>query len=244
MSTILDKIRKVLAKAEGTDNPHEAEMLMAKVEAMLEEHNFSMLDVAKAGEDPIGTTHDAAYCWVSNSWVVTLSTQLARLYGCRTVTLQRRNKISIALSGRESGRVTFQLMLPFVLKQVRAEARANRDNDITGIVAATGWDWDRAASDASIKGIGSYERAVGNALAIRVAGLWRAAEARDADRVARGDRALVPVDMVEAEMYAAHPGVYTKKPSTVRTTAAAKASAERVSLHRQTTGANTLRIAT
>ena len=67
---IIDRIRKVLAKAEGTDNSAEADMLMAKVNSMLREHNLELLDIETAGsDDPLGVDRNADHCWKSNSWV-------------------------------------------------------------------------------------------------------------------------------------------------------------------------------
>ncbi len=240
-SKTLDRIRKVLAKAEGTNNQAEAEMLMAKVQSMLDEHNLSLLDVAHAdAEDPIGTDRRAAYCWVSNSWQKPLGAALARLYGCQMVYGQYKNKISFDVVGRQSARVTWSLMLPFVLKQVRAEAKTLREKDIMEIVQTTSWDYDRAAKQT--KGVGSYERAVGNALAIRVHRMAAEAEGKDATRVANGERALVPVDMVQAELEKEFPRLREARRSSISTTGAAKAAAAGISLHRQTGGRGQLKI--
>lgn len=240
-SKVLDRIRKVLALAEGTNNPAEAATMMEKVQAMLDEHNLSLLDVAHAdADDPIGTDMNAAYCWVSNSWVKPVAHALAELYGCRMVYGQRKNKISFDVVGRQSARVTWSLMLPFVLQQVRAEAKELRDKDITEIVATTSWDWDRAAKQT--KGVGSYERAVGNALSFRIWKLVQESKTRDAARVATGERALVPVDLLEAELADKFPALRESRASSLRTTGSAKAAAGRVSLHRQATGAGQQRI--
>lgn len=234
-SKVLDRIRKVLAKAEGTNNAAEAEMLMAKVQSMLDEHNLSLLDVAHAdADDPMGTEMGAAHCWVSNSWQKGLLAALAELYGCRVVYGQWKNKIVLDIVGRESARVTWSLMQPFVLKQVREQAKALREADILEIVKTTSWDWDRAAKQT--KGLGSYERAVGNALSLRIYRMVREAAKRDEARVANGERALVPVDMLEAEMAASFPNLRTAQSRGVSTTRDARAAAGNISLHRQTGG--------
>lgn len=227
---VLDRIRKVLAKAEGTNNPAEAAAMMEKVEAMLAEHNLTLLDVAaNDSTDPMGTDKRATYCWVSNSWIKPLAGRLARLYGCRIVTAQHKNKIYISISGRESARVTWQLMLPFVIDQVKREARNLREGDIyTGL---------------SVKGVGSYERAVGNALTDRIGRMVMENERRDADRVAGGERALVPVDMLQAEIERAWGGgLITSKGRGISTTRAARTAAGNVSLHRQTSGSTVRKI--
>lgn len=234
---ILDRIAKVLAKAEGTNNEAEAEMLMAKVQSMLEEHQLSMIDVATADrEDPIGVNYRAAHCWVSNSWMKMVAAQLADYYGCRLVYAQHKNKILFDVAGRLSARVTWEQMLPFVTKQVRAQAKALREKDILTIAGDTGWDWDRAARQ--VKGVGSYERAVGNALSYRLHRLAKDAQARDEARVANGERALVPVDQVDAVMREAFPDLREGQSRAVKTTNGAREAAAGISLARQT-GANT-----
>jgi hypothetical protein len=223
-SKILDRIRKVLALAEGTNNPAEAETMMAKVQAMLDEHNFTLLDVASASDDPIGTDMRAAHCYVSNSWIKKVAGPLARLYGCRIVITEIGNKIYISISGRESGRVTWSLMLPFVLDQVKAEAKKLREADIA------------LYGEPSVKGIGVYQRAVGNALSGRLWTMVHEQDAREAGRVANGERALVPVDLVEAEMSRAFPSLSTSRARALSTTPEARRAAANVSVHRQTGG--------
>lgn len=241
---VLDRTRKVLALAEGTNNMEEAALMMNKVHAMLREHNVTLLDVAQADTvDPVDASREAAYCWISNSWVKKVASALARLYGCQMVTQQQGNKLLMSIVGRQSARVTWEVMLPFVVAQVKSEARADRDSAITDLVAATGWDWDRASKHSRVKGIGAYERAVGNALVYRINGMARENEYQDSARVKAGERALVPVDMVEHALIAAFPNLRMLKARTLSTTSQAVASAQRVSLHHQTTAsAGTLKI--
>lgn len=45
MNSILQKVQKILAKAENTDNENEREVFMAKAQAMMEEHAITMAQV-------------------------------------------------------------------------------------------------------------------------------------------------------------------------------------------------------
>lgn len=210
---MLDKIRKIIAKAEGTDNAAEAEMLMAKAHKLLEEHNYTLLDVAE-DTDPIATQKSGTHAWTSNSWVTTLANQLAKYYGCSLVLSRTGNKRNHYVTGRESARVTFELMLPFILKQVRAAARA--------IQAQEGG------------GLGKHERRVGNELASRIFVMNRENDQREQARVARGERALVPVDMV-ALVEKEHFGNLSASKGRPRArSAAARNAAAGISLNRQT----------
>lgn len=213
----LDRIRKVFAKAEGTDNPHEAEMLMAKVQGMLDEHNLELLDIERASDaDPIGTDMNAYHHFVKDSWWRHTVSAVARLYGAQAVYHNvTKNKTVISVSGRESARITLSLMLPFIRKQIRAQARTLAQEH--GYSAA------------------KSERLVGNALTKRVWRMVWEAEERDQNRVATGQRALVPVDLVKAEIERAYGEVSIKKSST-KTTRDAVALADKISLNRQTTG--------
>ena len=221
---IIDRIRKVLAKAEGTNNIAEAEMLMAKVAAMLEEHNLELLDIGTAdADDPIGTTKEVATHLVNDSWMRNMVSALARYYGCRLVyTGLTKNKTALHVSGRESARITTQLMVPFVRKQVLAKARElvneQPENYRNNRVAA---------------------RRVANALTMRVNALAREQQEKEEQRVASGERALVPVDMIEAEMERAFGPLGTSRKTKIITSRGAMEKAAGISLSRQMSGSGT-----
>lgn len=52
MATIIEKIHKLLAKAEGTDNEHEADAFMAKAQALMVEYQVSDEQIRLQGEKP------------------------------------------------------------------------------------------------------------------------------------------------------------------------------------------------
>lgn len=120
------KIAALFAKAEGTDNEHEAETFMAKAQEMLQKHNLSRLDLDPEGHtDPLG--HDAeAYTWfASSSWHATLYHAVSNYYGCQMVRDKiDSNKFAAILIGREGARDTVKIAYPFIVKQVALQAKA------------------------------------------------------------------------------------------------------------------------
>lgn len=225
---IIDRIRKIMAKAESTNNAAEAEMLMAKVNALLTEHNYSLLDIETAhSDDPIGTDKYFATHLVNDSWYGHVVSSLARYYGCKcVVTTLTKNKKAYSMSGRESARVTVQLMAPFVRSQILAQAREMAESDpIT-------YRNPRIAA-----------RRVANALVFRIQKLVRENEAREEERVASGQNALVPVDLIDAERERAFPNIPTVRPVGIRTDSNARKRAEGISLYQQTTGEDQKKIA-
>lgn len=230
MSTdkIIDKIRKIIAKADGTTHPSEAETFMAKAHAMLEAHNLSLLDLADAtaaDADEIGTTDDLVTVLKSSYWAKALTFSLAQYFGCRAVLLTRGNHLAFCVTGRESARVTFELMHPYIMRQVRAQGRE---------LSKTG----KASSPSA------GARAVGNALTDRVNFLIWEERKKEEARVESGCRALVPVDAVKAAEAERFPELRTVKSRPKTTTAAARDAADRVSLsHQMTSDKKVARIA-
>ena len=215
MATIAEKIAKIIAKADSTTSQTEAETFMAKAQAMMEEHGLSLLDLGRLdAEDPIGHT-DRAYV-SSDGWKDKVAGQLATYFGCKIVRDQiTKTSYAYVVFGRESARVTFSLMLPYVLKQVAKMALDEH--------AAEHYPPARARS------------ALANATAIR---LFRLAkdnrEATEASRGTAGLNALVPVDLIDAEIAAVYRGGLKSSRANYATDANARAKAERISLHRQT----------
>lgn len=87
---ILRKIAALMAKANGTENEHEAAAFAAKAQAMLADHNMSMEDVVKYGAAKVGdrvaeTTLDNKY---ATGWRVTLMGAVCRFYFCKLLLSQ------------------------------------------------------------------------------------------------------------------------------------------------------------
>jgi hypothetical protein len=219
MSKIAEKIAKILAKATSTNSEAEADSLMAKVNEMLEAHGLTYADLAQANaEDPVGQTKAAAEFWASQHHRLALFSGLAKLYGARLVYTKLGNKYTVDLVGRESARVTFQLMVPFVLKQI---------NDAAKTLIETG----------AYTSKDSATRAVSNRLAVKAATMARENEQRDVQRVREGGFALVPVDLVDAAMGQFYPRMRESRASRINVgSAAAAAAAAKISLFQQTKG--------
>lgn len=221
MAKIIERIRKVLAKAEGTDNAAEAEMLMAKVNQMLEEHNFSMLDLATLEtDDPIGTTKKTSKFRNNDGWMRVLAAQVAQYYGCQAIIgydPYTKHTKYIHITGRESNRVTFEVMMPYIKAQVvKAGRMLHRDEP------------HRYTSER----MGA--RHVANALSFRIARMIREKEAQEKSRVATGQRALVPVDMIKRQMQVDFPSLRDSRATSLSTSGKAREAAQGISLHRQT----------
>lgn len=227
--TIANKIAKIIAKADSTTNPEEADTFMAKAHAMMEAHGLSLLDLGRLdSEDPIGTSRDCASVSASYGCARAVATQLASYYGCELVytAYKQENKFKFHVCGRESARITFQLMFPYVWRQVADLARKDfkAGNHKTRMSALN---------------------AVANALTLRIARL--VAEQKDRrkeDLAGKGLNALVPVDLIEQELRNAFPRARVGRASKMRTNESARKAADKVSFNRQTNAApGTKRIA-
>ena len=218
MSNIADKIAKILAKADSTTNPEEADTFMAKAQQLMMEHGLSLLDIGKLdSDDPIGTTEQAASFFAAENWAKLVGGQLARFYGCEVMIEQvGRNKYAFGLAGRESARTTFMLMFPFVLKQVRRLAREE--------TKAGNFETEARA-----------KTAIGNALGLRIYRMIQEQEdSRREDLPGRGMNAVVAVDLNRQALEEHWPNLRTSRRRSVKTNSAGRAAAGKVSLHRQT----------
>ena len=218
MKSIADKIRKILALADSTAHPEEAASFMEKAQEMLEAHGLSLLDLGRLdSDDPIGTDRDAAKHYAAENWLGLVSGQLAHFYGAEMITSREKNTYYHAVVGRESARLTYHLMQPFVARQVRQLARA-------------------ALKDGYFRSESSAKTSIGNALALRIHRLVEGqVERRKEDQPGKGLNALVPVDMIALEIAAQFPNLRkASKERTVSTSAASRAAAGKVNLNRQT----------
>lgn len=197
LESIKDKIAKLLAKAEGTDNAAEAATFMDKVNALLNEHQIEMHEIRqrmgnKADADPIGKQKGATNIYASMSWARNVAGALARFYGCRFVYWKTGNHVTYEIVGRLSAAATFELMLPFVITQVKLQAR-KLDSGVYN---------DRSRS--------VLERQVGLALEQRI---WQMTKAAEAERVVLTGKGLVPFDNLDVMMGEFYPKLRVAKNS-------------------------------
>lgn len=220
MSKIAETIQKLLAKADSTTHPEEAEVFLAKAHQLLEQHGISLLDLGMLEEkDPVGFTHDENNRANSSAlWRTRLANAVANFYGCQTVTSTRGNFQYWTVFGRESARVTFMLMYPYIERQVLAQARANKDQ---------------------FNNLKSGHRMIGDALTLRI---WELIRARKPVLTPSQSSALVPVDMIREKMKEMYPNLRKGPAVTLRTSAAAQKAAAAISLDNQIGGKGVLKI--
>lgn len=215
---IAEKIAKVLAKAQSTNSPQEAETFMAKVHQLLEDHGLEMADIAELNlNDPLGMSMKAHGSYASENWAVKLGFAAARYFGCKGVsTTSGKNHRWMNVAGRESARITFQLMMPYLVDQVRKSAAA-------GVKAG------------HFRSVSQGKTMIGNALTFRIYTLIAENEVLTEKRIGKA-RAndLVPLDAI-AEIIKEHfPHLSEARSSKITTTKAAREYAKGISLHKQT----------
>lgn len=120
------KIAALLRKADRTDNEHEAEAFGAKARALIQEHRLTMQEVL-GSTDPMGRSQ--IFCPYQDRAYVELASGAARYLGCSCLfgmgwdyTRHRRARY-VVFVGRESARVTAELMTPFWWSQCTRHGR-------------------------------------------------------------------------------------------------------------------------
>lgn len=218
--SIKSKIAALLAKAESTDNEFEAETFMNKVNELLEKYQIEMAEIrsmrSNGDNDPMGQTKGETNLYASMLWARTLAGTVARYYGCKFIYWKRGNHFKYEVVGRESARVTFELMLPFIISQVKQQAKT-----LYGLTPAVA------------------QREVGQALLVRISRMIPQAEARRSELTRN---ALVPVSDLDGYMEKYFPRLKSSRSTTLRFGYDAARAAEKISLHHQATAANVKRI--
>lgn len=215
MSTISEKIQKVLNKAAGTNNAEEAATLMAKAHELLERHNIDLSELSSveaAAQDDIDTSRDAFHFPVSMYYAVKLAAAVIRYYGCTSAYTRLGSRFSFHIVGRQSARDTVKTMWPYIIAQVRSQARL--------VAADTGWTKSKS------------ETSVGNALSVRINRMWLAEQGKEEARKASGKNELVPVDAIKAASKAAFPHAREAKSRPTRYDNVGADAASKVSLNR------------
>ena len=202
------KIAQLLAMAKDSSTTDaEKNAFMAKAQEMMERYQLDIQDVAGA-EDLMSVQPGQQGIYTANMWAKTLVHVVAQLYGCRALFKGKiRNLVPYDLYGRESARITTELMLPFIVKQVRQQAKK--------LVLA------------GIQTQSIAERQVANALIGRIQEMLatRSKELVEAEQASK------------EHMLACVEGVTNNKGRRkTGTTADAREAAGNISLHRQTAG--------
>lgn len=226
---LIDRINALLTKAKGTDNEHEADAFMSKAAALMEEHQIDLVALDQAGGDPVAERAGFEQGATSHVWVSNLYSDLARLYGCRTymdMTWTAKGRVNrVQVIGRESAKVTLDLMHPFIVKQVREQAK--RLAPLTGM---------------STQG---QAKRIGAALRQRIWRMIREQESAEGQAIkteAGRANALVTTNQVVALFDDVTAGMRTKKGGRSVTDGLARAAAGNISLARQVGGGGQLKL--
>lgn len=241
MSDILDKIKKVLAKAEGTDNPAEAEVFMNKVQSLLDEHNLTMSKVQHHRlDDPVQVTHFAATSYKASNWTNDLVGFLARMYNCDAVIGTVGNHIYYHVVGRQSAAAAFKLMFPYLVSSVRRQAKAMVEEHRAKYPELYKYKPKQIPDKALRKQLADLqvtsskaERQIGRALGLRIGAMNY-----DRERTLDGDtrNALVPVSELESVKLEAFPDIGEAKEADWTVTPEAMRRAKEIGLEDQVGG--------
>lgn len=229
LNKIKTRIQALLAKANGTNNEHEAELFLAKAMELLQEHQLNIADLVDAG-DPILKHVGLSQATSGHAWRWKIYSAVARLYGCKSIHVDKAvpgkgGKMvpgyEQVLVGRESAIITTDLMYPWIVQQIKTKAKE--------IAAVTGMSEQGQA------------KRVAAALYSRINRLIEEREGKQPETAA-GRNALVVMDAVNAayEGYFPDTSIVKAKPGT--SDALSRAAANSIGLHRQTTTAKPLQL--
>lgn len=176
-------IAAMIAKGKASEHEAEADTFLRRAAELLEEHQLSLGEIFDQ-DDPVIFRTGLSQAQGSHIWRRDLFAATGALYGCQSVihttwnAVKHRLDQSVELCGRESAIVTAELMFPYLVEQVRVEAK--RLAPITGMSEQ-----------------GQAKR-IGAALIVRVWKLVRLREAKPPATEAARKNALVTVDAVKA----------------------------------------------
>jgi hypothetical protein len=212
---IKDKISKLLAKAHGTDNSAEASSFMAKVEELLTAHQLSIGDVVK--NDPLERTVLFIAPINPRPWHQEIPQIVAEYYGCKLIAVHQRQATLMVAVGRESTRVTAELMIGFIVEQLREAAKEYRK--------ATNYSMRKSMQDVCDNFVHRLQELIA---------------ARNTVAEAHGNtaRALVLLDEADAAMKELFPEMTTKAGKQLEINPLARELADKVKIERQVENGN------
>lgn len=218
---LIEKIKALLAKAASTEFEHEAALFADKARQLMEQYQIDVTDLEH--DDPVDISKPYSATTSAPSYKKHLWTSLAKYYGCRTVlNWTSHDTYTVDVIGRESARVTLELMYPFVMEQVRKAGKQI-------------YEEKKHLGDLTVE---RCIRKVANALILRI-------QAEIVDReppkptTQGGKNALVTLDAVNALIERTYKDLSKGSKRSIGTDGAARAAASGISLARQTTGGST-----
>lgn len=182
MTTVIgNKIKKLLAHADSTTNPEEADTFLRKAHELMREHGIELMDLGRLDQDdPVGKDRDVYRSNTNDPWRFHLGGAVARFYGCDITGTNGQNNYW-TVYGRESARITFQLMYPYIDRQVLQLAR-------------------EAVKRGEYRGIPKARTAIATALVYRINRMVRDRKSSETVHDKEVSNALVPVNEIEKLM--------------------------------------------
>tara|TARA_B100000678_G_scaffold287994_2_gene295587 strand:+ start:2227 stop:2931 length:705 start_codon:yes stop_codon:yes gene_type:complete len=123
--SILERVRKLMAKAKGTTNEHEATIFAAKAAELLAKHNLDEAMVreheAKGEQGPIGS-HDYNGR-IPDRWRELIAMGCAKLYFSKLTVNTAGGKRVYTFHGREHNAKVAMLMMEYLIATVKRMAR-------------------------------------------------------------------------------------------------------------------------
>ena len=229
LAKVKTRIQALIAKANSSEHPEEADAFLAKAMELLAKHQLDINDMVDAG-DPILEKVGLSAKESGHAWRWNLYSAVARFYGCRTVFSYsnpevRKGKVVydkiVTAVGRESAVMTTDLMYPWIVQQVREQAK-------------------RLAPQTGMSEQGQAKR-VAAALIRRIYRLVAENEAQ-APTTPSAHNALAIKNEVEAEFESRYPNLKKGRAMKLVTDSASRAAAERIGLNRQTSGKTQLKL--
>lgn len=127
---IIDKVRKLLAMAMGTNNTHEAMSFADRAQTMLAEHNLSTTDLEEGTPEYVVADAPAAVDWQQR-----VNLAVAKLYFCRYFIAEWRDgsgkqRQLHSFVGEEHNVKVSQMMADYIIKAIERMAKPGIDERI------------------------------------------------------------------------------------------------------------------
>ena len=124
------KIQKLLDKANDTDFGAESEVFLAKAYELMDKHNLSLEEIKKLSrEEELGSLGSQFYNKGEEAafriWKRQLMNSICKLFDCSLVIHHSsKNKIQLNIIGRESNRITVEIMFKWIHDKTMKEAKS------------------------------------------------------------------------------------------------------------------------
>lgn len=234
------KITKLLEKANSTTHEAEAEVLMAKARALMEEHQISAYEL---GEDPFESKRSSTFQKGTQAQMrYDLQASLAEYLGMKVAILtfdrrpgERLPRAVYDFVGTQSGQITLDYLFPFVWDQILRMVRQTTEEGVARLEASLrgglGSDRERVERQAHRKLL----KDTVDAMMCRLGELTREREGRPAEASASANALVKIGGELDAFFGDRYPNLAPGKERLVNPMDAARKIAERVRLESQVT---------